>query len=441
MIDVDLPLGELLLPGGVPEIEGNPLPADAAHAFADYFTMLAVGCYDVTTTPITVDGVVCLPAHLAGVVVLEGETTEVFLLNQCDGDGAGAIDVLGAANHPPVLLEVAFATSKLELVCTDQVVCATAQDPESDPIEFVWMWLGGVAIVGGPQVDSLSVNDDGSTTECVRFFSEAPGRTSLSVTVYDLLETNGVPQRVEDWLGAQGYPSDSHASLEFPSYAIACPAGEECVAGECAAVGEGCVDECVAGAGGCVGDTVVQCEAGPLGCTVWVLAWDCAGAGEVCIDAMCQPAPAVCGDDIVQAELGETCDDGNVVDGDGCSAMCMVETRCDQAVVALEGVQQGTTSGDDLERGSCGGGGPEQVWEFVAPRAAAWLFSAAGSAFDTLVYARSECGNPDSELACDDTSFPHDELLIPLDEGDRIFVFMDGWSVAGDYVLTITAQP
>ena len=238
-IDVDLPLSDLLLPGGVPELEGNPLAGDAAHAFADYFTMLAVGCYDVTTTPATVDGVICHPAHVAGVVVLEGETTEVFLLTQCEGQGAGAIDALAAANHPPVLLEVAFATSKFELVCADQVVCATAQDPDSDPVEFVWTWLDG-AQIQGPLVDSLIANDDGSTTECIRFLPEAAGRTMLSVLVYDLLDNNGAPQRVEDWLLAQGYPSESHASLEFPSYAIACGAGEECAAGECVAVPEGC---------------------------------------------------------------------------------------------------------------------------------------------------------------------------------------------------------
>ena len=292
VIAVDQPLSELLLPGGVPEIEGNPLAGDATHAFADYFTMLAVGCYDVTTIPVTVDGVICHPAYAAGLVVLEGQTTEVFLLNQCEGHDAGAIDVLGAANHPPVLLEVAYATSKFELVCSGQIVCATAQDPENDPIEFVWMWLDG-AQVQGPLVDSLTVNDDGSTTECVHFLPEAAGRTMWSVLVYDLLDNNGVPQRVEDWLLSQGYPNDSHASLEFPSYAIACGAGEECVAGECVAMAEGC--------GG-----------GPA----------CAG-GEICLAGVCVgPVPEICGDGIdndwdgeIDEECGPVCNDDADMDG------------------------------------------------------------------------------------------------------------------------------
>ncbi|MCA9485489.1 MAG: DUF4215 domain-containing protein, partial [Nanoarchaeota archaeon] len=30
-----------------------------------------------------------------------------------------------------------------------------------------------------------------------------------------------------------------------------------------------------------------------------------------------------CGDNVIQAGLGETCDDGNTDDGDGCSSVCM----------------------------------------------------------------------------------------------------------------------
>jgi len=38
--------------------------------------------------------------------------------------------------------------------------------------------------------------------------------------------------------------------------------------------------------------------------------------------AVAQPAP-ICGNGVV--EPPETCDDGNLVDGDGCSALCQVE--------------------------------------------------------------------------------------------------------------------
>ncbi len=33
--------------------------------------------------------------------------------------------------------------------------------------------------------------------------------------------------------------------------------------------------------------------------------------------------PAVCGDGIIDTEFGETCDDGNTTDGDGCPSNCI----------------------------------------------------------------------------------------------------------------------
>jgi uncharacterized protein (TIGR03382 family) len=47
---------------------------------------------------------------------------------------------------------------------------------------------------------------------------------------------------------------------------------------------------------------------------------------DVCVVGIGQkvPAPAACGNGIV--ESGETCDDGNTVSNDGCSATCTTET-------------------------------------------------------------------------------------------------------------------
>ena len=56
----------------------------------------------------------------------------------------------------------------------------------------------------------------------------------------------------------------------------------------------------------------------------------------LCID---QSAPRVCGNGIVEAT--ETCDDGNVIAADGCSAMCQLELSCAVGQVAVV-----TTSAD-----------------------------------------------------------------------------------------------
>ncbi len=37
------------------------------------------------------------------------------------------------------------------------------------------------------------------------------------------------------------------------------------------------------------------------------------------------PAPSICGDSVIDGEFGETCDDGNNEDGDGCDQSCTIE--------------------------------------------------------------------------------------------------------------------
>lgn len=66
-------------------------------------------------------------------------------------------------------------------------------------------------------------------------------------------------------------------------------------------------------------------------------------------------AEAHCGDAIVQQFLGELCDDGNQLDGDGCSALCEVEDgfTCSVYATASEAISELCTPicGDGLVRG------------------------------------------------------------------------------------------
>jgi cysteine-rich repeat protein len=79
--------------------------------------------------------------------------------------------------------------------------------------------------------------------------------------------------------------------------------------------------------GSCAGEVTPNCGANcydlqsdPAHCGSCDTA--CPG-GMVCTNSLCVEPPAQCGDGILQA--GETCDDGNTVNGDGCSAACQVE--------------------------------------------------------------------------------------------------------------------
>jgi len=53
----------------------------------------------------------------------------------------------------------------------------------------------------------------------------------------------------------------------------------------------------------------------------------CAARQAVCID------PGSCGDGVI--DPGEVCDDGNVTDGDGCSADCHSDETCGNGIIDL----------------------------------------------------------------------------------------------------------
>ena len=55
-----------------------------------------------------------------------------------------------------------------------------------------------------------------------------------------------------------------------------------------------------------------------------------------------------CGDSVTDQQYGETCDDGNNVDGDGCTAFCILETVCGNGVVqGVEECDDGNTNDGD----------------------------------------------------------------------------------------------
>lgn len=89
---------------------------------------------------------------------------------------------------------------------------------------------------------------------------------------------------------------------------------------------------------------------------------------EVCVTAMggCSSVnPPVCGDDNVDSDCGETCDDGNNVGGDGCSATCQVEGDCEETIDCFDGnactadaCDAGTCSYTSLSGDACDDGDP-----------------------------------------------------------------------------------
>ena len=230
---IDKRVEDILLPGGIPPLEDQPFDSGSTHAFADLFLDLPAGCFRVATQPLTSNGSSsqkCAPASASRVRIMDGLTTEVLLINQCQSDGRGLIDIISALNHPPEIKGLTFEESKFVLQCADQVVCATMKDPEGDPIESTWVQASGPALYAGPEVLSTKHNPDGSLTQCIRAVAKTPGRYELTLTVHDQLHDpdGGGLIRFEDYFSRNGVSLPSHDVLTFPFYAASNGSSDGC---------------------------------------------------------------------------------------------------------------------------------------------------------------------------------------------------------------------
>ncbi len=122
----------------------------------------------------------------------------------------------------------------------------------------------------------------------------------------------------------------------------------------------------------------------------------------------------------------------------------MPMTDCGVELVSFPVTVEGTTvAAGDQHMGSCASGpAPEREFLWTAPTTGSVRISLAGSDFDTMLYVRAdECGGP--ELACSDDSLSEfgaelwSELVVELEAGQRIAIFVDGYNGAGSFVLTI----
>jgi cysteine-rich repeat protein len=197
---------------------------------------------------------------------------------------------------------------------------------------------------------------------------------------------------------------------------------------------------------------------------------DCGDATLICglpsgaaagTPSFCVPAP-VCGNG--KLETREQCDDGNTVDGDGCSSTCTIEACND--VQALPALQLGANSGDTststskVFQGSCftdanEGGATPEVTSIFQPDAPGRLFAKvhavnadgspnANAGVNFALYAQATCGDRASELACTNegsAATPSDGPSLVANVNDAanpVVVVVDSpVSGAGPYVLDV----
>ncbi len=234
----DRKLEDLLLPGMIPAFENKPFDEDSQHIFADNFVVLPAGCYDVKITPLKANGDAssdCASASAEDVMVVDQLTTEILMVSQCKGPERGALDVVGALNHPPIIEVLNYHPSKF-ITCGEGkeyphvVLCAKASDPDSDPLEFEWKQVGGDPVVYGPKVIKHEV-ENGWEEQCVKVkLPYGSAGYEFELTVYDMFHSDAVPVqsggnngnsliRAELWFQLNGYGDVySRAKLRFPLY-------------------------------------------------------------------------------------------------------------------------------------------------------------------------------------------------------------------------------
>lgn len=150
-------------------------------------------------------------------------------------------------------------------------------------------------------------------------------------------------------------------------------------------------------------------EGDPLTCQKACLGDQGCGSGEFCAQryatgvGICLPLP-VCGDG-VRGEINEVCDDGNTMDGDGCSADCQTaetDVLCTNATsLALGAPTQGNTaSGADGLMSSCQAGLARADLFGVAPPGRGRLRLHLTSQTSQTLSLRTNCADVASELAC-----------------------------------------
>ncbi|MCA9537823.1 MAG: hypothetical protein KC620_02980, partial [Myxococcales bacterium] len=89
------------------------------------------------------------------------------------------------------------------------------------------------------------------------------------------------------------------------------------------------------------------------------------------------------------------------------------------------------------------GGGPEVVYSFVSPADGQVCLSTAGSAFDTVLYVRSACIDPVTELACNDDAREDltSGLTLDVAAGAEYYIFVDGYDEAEFGAFSLSVAP
>lgn len=233
----DESLEELYLPGGNPRYINNIYDGQSQHHFSDSLFNVSVGCYDVTATPLQsqsgqlVASNDCSIARIKGFYAEEDVANEVQLFSQCEGVARTTLDILASLNHPP---QVDIDLQKFTCAGGGVRVCATATDPDNDPIRFDWEQLTGNNLAAVPEGPASYDPATKETTQCALIPTDPQaGSEDYRVTARDYGWDNGQFRPIEDIISdRQVDPVESSASMTFSVHGL-----DQCIPAAMAFIG------------------------------------------------------------------------------------------------------------------------------------------------------------------------------------------------------------
>ncbi|MBX3260705.1 MAG: DUF4215 domain-containing protein [Labilithrix sp.] len=164
-------------------------------------------------------------------------------------------------------------------------------------------------------------------------------------------------------------------------------------------------------------------------------------------------APSGCGDTFVAG--AEECDDGNTVNGDGCSSTCTLETlpalaACPGHTVSLTGAGAATRRGVATVQttglasnvsSACGGSGPEGVVRVVSDVSGV-LEARATANFNILLYGRNQCADVTTEIPRASCTSNLGVFTTAVQKDVPVYLYVDGINGAsGAAKIQFTVTP
>jgi hypothetical protein len=115
--------------------------ARLTHRLAESYLVLPPGDYAIRATPMDADqpSSSCRPSEWTPVTIRSGETTEAYLVSQCQSPDHGGLDIVTRLNHAPTINQLSYHPSMRVETCQPLEVTVSAVDPDGDPLTYTWV--------------------------------------------------------------------------------------------------------------------------------------------------------------------------------------------------------------------------------------------------------------------------------------------------------------